>query len=276
MGAGTDTAADRQAQAPRLLADIGGTNARFALYRDGQIRHLKVLSCAGYDSLASAMADYLDQTGTGAGQRPCQATIAVACPVEGDRFKLTNLPWAVSAEATRASLGLDVLHVINDFTALALALPGLDDGGRRRVGDHEPDPSPPAGPAPLALIGPGTGLGVSGLVWGGQSWVPLASEGGHVTYGAAHPEEAELLGRIGARLRLDHVSAERLLSGPGLVNIHQALAELHGSGAPGAPPEPAEILASALAGDDALCVSTLETFCAALGTAAGNLALTLR
>jgi len=247
-----------------LVADVGGTNARFALVgADRQPFAEQILAGADFPDLAAAITAYLDTRGE---PRPRRAAVAVATPVTGDRIQFTNSPWSFSTETTRRQLGLEQLLILNDFTALALALPLLAPGERRQVGGGAAAPD-----APVALIGPGTGLGVSGLVWSGQRWIPLDTEGGHVTF-SAYDEREWAIGRILQR-RFGHVSPERLLSGPGLVNLYTALAELEGW--PAEALVPADVTERALAGSCRHCVEVLELFCGALGTAAGNLAITL-
>lgn len=249
---------------PDLVADIGGTNARFALVGANRQPYAEqILACADFPDLATAAAHYLQKV---AGPRPTQAAIAVATPITGDRVEFTNSAWSFSTEATRQALGLERLLILNDFTALALSLPLLVPDERRAVGNGEP-----VADAPIALIGPGTGLGVSGLVWSGEHWIPLQTEGGHVTFSPVDEREWKI-GRIMHR-QFGHVSPERLLSGPGLVNLYHALAELEGWS-----PEtltPADITDRALAGTCSHCREVVELFCGALGTAAGNLAITL-
>ena len=199
--------------------------------------------------------------------RPTQAALAVAMPIIGDQVKMTNYErWSFSIEATRRILGLEKLILLNDFTALALALPRLEQSELQQVGGGSA-----VAKATIGLIGPGTGLGVSGLVWAGDHWVPLTTEGGHVTLSPVTEQEWKIACIL--QQRFGHVSTERLLSGPGLVNLYQALAELEGR-----TPEdlqPPMITERALAGSCSLCRQTVEIFCAMLGTAAGNLAVTL-
>ncbi len=247
-----------------LVADIGGTNARFALIdANRQIYAEHSLTCADFSDLATAITAYLQARGE---PRPARAAIAVATPITGDWIQFTNSPWSFSTEATRRKLGLEQLLILNDFTALALALPLLGPDERRTVGRGTSITE-----APIGLIGPGTGLGVSGLVWSGHHWIPLETEGGHVTFSACDEREWAIY-RVLQR-RFDHVSPERLLSGPGLVNLYTALAELEGWSAEDL--VPADISDRALTGNCQHCVEVLELFCGMLGTAAGNLALTL-
>ncbi|MDQ2696653.1 MAG: glucokinase [Pseudomonadota bacterium] len=251
--------------AARLIADIGGTNARFALVGgDGAPHSEQVLACAAYPDPAAAMEHYLSQAG---GPRPRQAAIAVATPITGDRVKMTNHVWSFSLEETRRQLGFERLIAINDFTALAMALPHLKPADVHKVGRGEPVKT-----APIALLGPGTGLGVSGLVPAGERWIPLQGEGGHATFSPATDREMEILKIV--RQRFDHVSTERLVSGSlGFPNLYQAIATLHGVDP--TPLAPADIVEQAKSGASPVCVEVLETFCAMLGTAAGNLVLAL-
>ncbi|MDS4041038.1 MAG: glucokinase [Candidatus Competibacter sp.] len=247
-----------------LVADIGGTNARFArVDADGRPYAERSLPGADFPGLTAAAKAYLDATG---GSRPVRAAVAVATPVTGDWIQFTNSDWSFSIEAARRELGLERLTILNDFTALALALPLLGPDERRTVGGGAAAPE-----APIGLIGAGTGLGVSGLVWSGERWIPLQTEGGHVTFAAADEREWAI-GRILQR-RFGHVSPERLLSGPGLMNLHAALAELEGW--PAESLDPADITDRGLTGACPHCRDVLGLFCGALGAAAGNLALTL-
>jgi glucokinase len=251
---------------PRLLADIGGTNARFALETaPGILEKIEVLPGAEYPTLEAALRTYLQRVAaTGAVKH---AAIGIANPVTGDWVQMTNHHWGFSIESTRQAIGLDSLVVINDFTALALSLPHLPAAELRQVGGGVARPA-----AVLGLIGPGTGLGVSGLVPDGAGGhIALAGEGGHVSF--APFDERELAVWRFARERHDHVSAERLLSGPGLVLIHEALCHLAGEAYQ--PATAADITRRALAGEGVRCREAVDVFCAMLGGAAGNLALTL-
>ncbi len=249
---------------PRLVADIGGTNARFALETaPGVLEDVEVLPCAGFATLEAAMRSYLARV---AAHAVSHAAIGIANPVTGDWVQMTNHHWAFSIEATRQALGLASLVVINDFTALALSLPHLPADELVQVGGGEP-----VAGGPLALIGPGTGLGVSALIPHAGGYTPLSGEGGHVSFAPFDEREAAVW-RF-ARDRFGHVSAERLLSGPGLVLIYQALAALAGEDA--ADYSAADITERGLAGQCPRCRETLDAFCAMLGTASANLALTL-
>ena len=248
-----------------MVADIGGTNARFALC-DGPgalPRAAAVLACRDYPDLAAAIESYL---ATHPGARPSRACIAVAGPIGGDRNKLTNNAWAFSIDAVLRQIGLDRLLIVNDFTALALSIPSLETGDLVQVGGGTADPD-----AAIAVIGPGTGLGVAGLVPAAGHWITLPGEGGHIGFAPADRREAEILGLL--LRRFGRVSCERLISGPGLTVLHQALAEL--SGDAGAPLTPDKIVKRGLDGADPLCREALERFCALLGGVAGDVALVL-
>lgn len=250
---------------PRLLGDIGGTNARFALIHapGGTIEDIRTLSGADYPGPAEAIEAYLAQIGAA---RPVVAAIGIANPIEGDWIKMTNHTWAFSIEVVRQALGLARLSFINDFTALALSLPALPRADLVQVGGGTAETD-----AAIGVIGPGTGLGVSGLVPSPTGYMPLSGEGGHVTMVACTLEEQAVLNAVSRQF--PHVSAERLISGPGLVTLHDALAVVRGLPAPGlAAPE---ITEGALRGNDALALDSVNMFCAMLGTIAGNLALTL-
>lgn len=249
---------------PGLLGDVGGTHARFALLTGGTgagLRDELTFPSADFPDLASAMEAYLRATGAA----PRRAVVAVATPVLGDAVQFTNLPWRFSTEATRRRLGLDSLRLVNDFAALALGLPGLAEHERRQVGGGAPE----AG-RPLALLGAGTGLGVSGLVPHPGGWSVIEGEGGHVSFAPADDREAALLQWL--RGRHGHVSAERLASGPGLSAILQGLRTLDGVDAPVTAPE--AVTEGARRGE-ARCAEAVEIFCRVLGTVASDLCLTL-
>ena len=254
---------------PRLLADVGGTNARFALETaPGRIEAIAVLPCKAYPSFVDAVRAYLNGPVVAAAGGPVlrHAAIAIANPVAGDQVRMTNHDWQFSIEAARCALGLDTLLVVNDFEALAMALPSLAPDQKRQVGAG----TVRAGSA-IGLLGAGTGLGVSGLLPCAGNWIALSAEGGHVTFAPSDEREMDIL-RF-AWKSLPHVSAERLLSGVGLELIYRALAERTGKVTPAlAAPE---ISRRALAGECAICDETIECFCMMLGTIAANLAVTL-
>lgn len=251
----------------RLIADIGGTNARFALL-DGRTWHDEiVLACADYPDVVSAIEHYLGSVGAASGAtRPTEAAIAIAGPITGDIVRMTNHVWQFSAARTRQSLGWRRFILVNDFTALAMAIRHLPPDELQQVGGGQAVPD-----ASLALLGPGTGLGVSGLIPAGEHWIPLQGEGGHVTLSVTNEREMAALQQL--RQRFTHVSAERVISGPGLVNLYDAVCALEG-----VVPQvltPPEITRRAREGSCRLCLEALSMFCALLGTLAGNLVLTL-
>lgn len=250
----------------RLLADVGGTNARLA-WQDGQgapIEHIRVLPVAEHDSLQAAIRVYLGDLG----HQPAAAAIAMANPITGDLVSMTNHDWSFSQAALREELGLTTLRVLNDFTALALALPHLPAHDLRQVGGTEAVPG-----AAMALLGAGTGLGVSGLLPDGAGgWVPIAGEGGHVTLPAATARERLVMDALVRRH--GHASAERVASGTGLLETCQILCEADGADA-AAFTSAAAVTEAALQVAHPQALEALQIFCAVLGAVAGNLALTL-
>lgn len=216
-----------------------------------------MLAGADHGGLPEAVAAYLaDHAG---GVLPGAACIAIAGPVEGDRYHLTNAGWTGSAR----ELGIPNVWLLNDFEALAASLPHLGGGDLVALGGPEPSRGV------KAVLGPGTGLGVGGLVPAGDDWVPLPCEGGHVTMPVRDELDREILRALRAD-GLEYPVAEHLLSGPGLSRLHRALALVRGVDAPRLPA--ADVVARM---DDSLCAETVEVFCGMLGTFAGNVALTL-
>lgn len=255
----------KRAHVPRLIGDVGATNARFALVgANKEVGHVRILACEDYGTIGGAITAYFADEPIARAAR--QGALAVASPVDGDKVAMTNHPWSFSIAALRRQFGLDRLIVINDFTANALAIPHLPADSRMTVGRG----MPVAG-MPIGVLGPGTGLGVSGIVPSPGGWTPLSGEGGHVSLPAGDDRESAVLGLL--RRRFGHVSAERALSGQGLVNLYQALGELAGvrTGALA----PTQITDPDVAATDPLARDALAMFCAMLGTVAGDLALTL-
>ncbi|MFN0163062.1 MAG: glucokinase [Burkholderiales bacterium] len=252
-------------EAPCLVADVGGTHARFALAVPGERIAAPdlVVDCASHTTIEAAIEVFLDSHGV----RPQAACLAVAGPVNGDQVSLTNGPWRFSTRELRHHLGLDRLLVINDFAALARGLPALGAaetvaigavGGRRNAG------------LPMAVLGPGTGLGIAGLVPGPAGPSVVAGEGGHAGFAPRDDLEDELLKRL--RRDRGHVSNEMLLSGPGVLSLYRALAEVRGVAPRCA--TPAEVSTHGLGDGDLLAREALEVFCAVLGSVAGDVALT--
>lgn len=247
-----------------ILADIGGTNARFARLRDGRIGARRQIRVADHPSLNAALRAYLTEWDSG--PAPTHMAVAAAGPVTGGKVILTNFPWRISASALRASFRLRDVVLVNDFAAIAQAVPRLAPAHTVAIGRGRGMPE-----APIAILGPGTGLGVAGLVPGPGGPQALVTEGGHVTMAPSDSRESKILAHL--RGRFGHVSAERVLSGDGLVNLYQAIAALDDR--PIETLSPAQITEKAVAKSCRTCAATLSTFCAMLGTVAGNLALTL-
>jgi glucokinase len=251
---------------PRLLGDIGGTHARWAWQPDAGsgVQDVSVRPCAANASLFDSAAAYLAEHGH---PQPVWVGIGIATAVTSDHVQMTNHAWGFSIAALKRALGVERCLVINDFTALAMSLTALGAADLRTVGAGQAVPG-----ATVALLGPGTGLGVSGLVPQlGGGWSAISGEGGHLTLAASDDHEAALIGVL--RQRFGHVSAERVLSGSGLVNLYGALCRLGGQAERAL--QPSDVTAAALDGSDALCVQALQQFTAFLGNVAGNLALTL-
>ena len=252
---------------PRLMGDVGGTNARFAVQEAPGAPPTQVVTYPSveYATIADALKAYVAQL---ACPRPLQAAIGIANPIVGDRVQMTNFHWSFSIEAVRKELGFDRLLLINDFTALALSLTMLQPEHLRRIGTGgTADPKGAVG-----LIGPGTGLGVSGLLHDTSGHtVPLQGEGGHVSLAPGNAREDKVVAAL--RDKFGHASAERALSGMGLVNLYEALCSIDGAAAKAL--DPAGVTGAATAGSDPRCVEAVEIFFAFLGSVAGNLALTL-
>ncbi|HZD89732.1 MAG TPA: glucokinase, partial [Pseudolabrys sp.] len=247
-------------------ADIGATNTRLALVEPGgAASRIRVFATDESPDLGDMIETYL--AAETLDTRPVAAVLAIAAPVTGDEITLTNFPWTFSIHDLRERLGLKQLRVINDFVANAYALPHLGPDDCTQVGGG----SAVAG-APCGVLGPGSGLGVSALVPAdGGPAVPIRGEGGHVTMAPANAHEAAVLDLM--RRRFDHVSAERVLSGPGILNLYNALCEL--AGEPQEQFTPAQITDARTGEEHPRAREATEMFCAMLGTIAGNLALTL-
>ena len=258
---------------PRLIADIGGTYARFVLeVAPGRFEQAASLRCAEHADFHAAVTSYLQGLKSGADpefprSRPLHAAVAIANPVEGDEVRMTNYHWQFSIEQMRDRLQLETLVVVNDFTALAMAVPRLAVQDKRQVGGGQAREGSVVG-----VLGAGSGLGVSGLIPADKGWVALGTEGGHTSFAPHDEREIAILRH--AWQQFPHVSFERLLSGPGLELIHRALAAEAGKKEVPALQAP-EITRRGLDGSDALCAEAIEVFCAMLGTAASNLAVSL-
>ncbi len=250
---------------PRLLGDIGGTNARFAWQESAgaALTNLVTLLGRDYTTIDAAVQSYL----TTIGKHPRWAAFGIANPITGDFIKMTNHHWSFSIQQLQSSLDFEELVVVNDFTALALSLPKLRATDVRQIGRGLAVPD-----GPIAVIGPGTGLGVSGLLCGEDGTrIPIEGEGGHVTLAVHDKLEFDVIQFL--QKRFSHVSAERVLSGPGLVNIYEALCAL--SGQKTIYENSAQIVQGVQNQKDPIGAQTLQLFFGFLGSTAGNLALTL-
>lgn len=245
-----------------LVADIGGTNARFAVADLAalDVTNVRKVPTADHASLAEAIKCYLKDTG----ERVAHAGIAVAAPLLEDTVKLTNAPWVFARSTLAREAGLEAAHVFNDFEALALSLPHLKPEDLHRLGGTTPIEQ-----APKAVLGPGTGLGVAGLVWSASGWVAVPGEGGHLTLAAENERELSLIERM--RKGLDRLSVERAVSGPGLAELYHAVAASRGLSE--APLSPAEIERHALSGEDEMAEEALDIFVNWFGRFAGDVAL---
>jgi len=250
---------------PRIVGDIGGTHARFAMQvaQGKPITEPLALPSSDFAGPAEAIQHYLELTGL---PHPRWAGLAIATAISGDMLAMTNNGWTFSIKAVRDKLGLAHLRMLNDFTALALALPKLKPADLVQIGTGKAE----AGKA-IGLLGPGTGLGVSGLLPCAQGYSAIEGEGGHMTMPAFNVREAELIALAGKRF--PHVSAERLLSGPGLMMLYEVIAE--SAGAPNEKLQADEISKRGIAGSCPVCRETMDTFCAMLGTVAADVALVL-
>jgi glucokinase len=249
----------------RLIGDIGGTNARFAIAEDGKYGELRHIEVDKYPSLQDALADYLKSLPQ-AERTGLDGVLDIAGPVLGDRISLTNQSWSFSIKELKQSLGLASLTVVNDFAATARAIPHLTAQQKVAIG-----PSIANAHGNIGVIGPGTGLGMSSLIPHGGDWTLVAGEGGHATLAASTAEEFAIIQMLWKRW--NHVSAERVLSGAGLVNLYEALCAIRGI-----EPlmlQPADVTRRAMDKSDEICVRAFSHFCEFLGSVAGDLALTV-
>ncbi|PYE87612.1 glucokinase [Phyllobacterium leguminum] len=249
---------------PILVGDIGGTNARFAILVDSyaEPKQFPILQTADYATIDEAIQSaVLDHTSI----QPRSAVLAIAGPVDGDEIGLTNCPWVLKPKQMMETLGLEDITVLNDFEAQALAVTSLEAEYLEQIGGGASEPN-----GGRVVLGPGTGLGVAGLIRTRQTWVPVPGEGGHVDFGPRTKRDFEIfphLERIGGR-----ISAEQLLCGRGLQNIYRAVCKTDGVAA--TLTTPAEITAAALDGSSAQAKETLQLFVVYLGRLAGDFALT--
>lgn len=251
---------------PALVADIGGTNARFAMVgRDGSLGETLQFAHASFATVEDALTErVLPQLS----EPPQSAFFALAGAVGGEQVKLTNSPWRIAPRSLMQSYGFRQVTLFNDFEALAFSLPdlGADDYDVISEGIAQPD-------APAVVIGPGTGLGVAALHRADGQWVPIATEGGHRGLGPESPDEVELWKALW-RSQTERVSAETVLSGRGIVRIYNAVAEVRGVAARLA--TPAEVSSAGLNGTDAVATEALQFFMRNLGRFVADCALLFR
>lgn len=263
MVRGSDRVASREGHGMtcRLLADVGGTRTRFALLDGEGLGAIESVPTGAYSSAVDAFRHFLN--GLAEGRVVEEAVIAAAGPVSGGRCKLTNASWVLESEQLQRQLSLRDVTLVNDLAALAWGVPDLTDGDVVAIGEGYCDPG-----SPVVLLAPGTGMGVACYIPGAEGSHVLSSEGGHATLAAGDAAEASVIESL--RRRFDHVSAERVLSGGGLVNLYQALG---GRGGRADAVTPEEIVRGALQGDDRQAGDAVGMFCGFLGSFAGDLAL---
>jgi len=244
----------------RLLADIGGTNTRCAILAepDGPPVRAHSFANAGHTGPGALLRAYIDALP--AALHPSSGTFAVAAPIHNGQARMINIDWTLNVTGLREELDLETVELLNDFEALAYALPSLGEDDLATTGGGTSQPG-----APKIVLGPGTGLGVATLVHVGGAWHAIAGEGGHVTLAAADKREESVI--RAARDRLGHCSAERLVSGPGLTLLHECL---HGE-----PEVEANELGRRADHDDGAAAETFEYFFRLLGTVASNTAVTV-
>jgi glucokinase len=262
-----DQTADRGrvVSASALVADIGGTNARFAMVDldDLVVPNFETYPCANFGSLAEAASAFVKNTGA----KPSAAAFGIAGPVTGNRGVITNLSWTMTTDELAAATGAKSALLVNDFEALALSVQLMSAPDLRQLGG-----GPAVERATKGVVGPGTGLGVGGLVWSASRWMPIPGEGGHTSFAAETVEEMQLLSAVAPQF--EHFSNERVVSGPGLVNLYICFSARHGvtlKERVGAN----EITRRALANEDPVATETLDFFVKALGRIAGDTALML-
>jgi glucokinase len=252
-----------------LVADIGGTNARFSAVLEGQLESEYVFhhSVEEYPQFAGLIGGLLQEIAKATGWNcpPVSACFAVACPADAEVIAFTNSHWQFTKSSLKQALGCDNLSVINDFEAVAHGITELGSEDLVQVGGQAPIANKAIG-----ILGPGTGLGVAGLVHHNDSYHVLDTEGGHADYAPIDEVQSAVVNRL--RETYGRVSLERLLSGNGLLNIYTALCGIEDTEVIFT--TPAEVVAGGLDSSDQRALQTLNIFCEGMGSAAGNLALT--
>lgn len=245
-----------------VLADVGGTNVRFAITRDGALGPITHLRVADYPQFSDALATFLEGQAQPASVR--RAVFGAAGFIEGGRCALTNNPWVVSASELRDRFGFSQVQIVNDFEAIAWSLPRLTSIDLQRIGGQGAKLG-----APMVVLGPGTGLGLAAYLHTRDGGLVVSGEGGHASLASSSLREDAIVARL--RSQYGHASAERVLSGDGLKNIYHAIAALDAVSVPER--SAAEITQSALDGSCPTSRSAVDAFCSFLGSVAGNLAL---
>jgi glucokinase len=246
-----------------LLADIGGTNARFALLRDGEIGPVEHVKVADYPTVIDAVTAFLLRLGVA--RPPGAAIFGIAGLITNNRVTLTNSVWTIDAAQLREVVGFETVRLLNDFEAMAWSLPALAASDLFALGEQRP-----ALDAPMLVVGPGTGFGASCFIRQGATSYAVVTEAGHATLPATSERQQRVIEQM--RRRFDHVSIERALSGSGLENLYEALAAADGIGVPSR--DAASITKTALDGSCSASRAALDMFCCLLGAVCGNLALT--
>jgi glucokinase len=255
-------------QVTNLVADIGGTNIRLAITKNNDLTEIVSYQCANFDSLLDVIRHYLKEKSL---TNACiNACLAIACPTDDDLISMTNLPWEFSQKQLKKDLSLNKLILINDYTAIAMAIPLLTDEQKIKVGEGKAIEK-----QPIAVCGPGTGLGVANLINIEDRWHCVGGEGGHVDFAPVDDLDIKIIQHL--KLTKERVSYEQLLSGYGLAQIYQALVEINSpdSSTPtGDELTAKDISTRALQKSCPICQQALSQFCKVLGSFAGNLALT--
>lgn len=248
---------------PVLIADIGGTNARFGLLNDAlsDIKPFPVVKTGNFANPMDAIQDtVLNHTAA----YPRAAILAVAGPVHGQTISLTNGPWTVEPKRLIEEFGFEVVVVLNDFEALALALPAMAGPDIEQIGSGRLDPH-----GTKLVVGPGTGLGAAALIFTRDTWVPLPGEGGHIDFGPVTDLDFDIWRAM--EPTNGRISAETFLSGPGIMRLYRALSILNRQ--PATYTRAAEVTRAALEKTDAIALETLDLFCSYLGRFAGDMAM---
>lgn len=248
-----------------IVADIGGTNLRIGISeQSSKVSQLEVYRCGNYQSLSDILEHYIQEKGLLG--KVINMCLAIACPVDNDLISMTNLPWKFKKSELKESLKLNSLVMINDYTAIAHAVPMLDDHQKVKIGGGDTVPF-----QPISICGPGTGLGVANIVFHNKENISIDGEGGHVDFAPTDAIEIAVLSFL--LTKYEHVSYEQLLSGLGIEQIYQALCHINNHQEQGFSAE--QISEKAINNSCELCQQTMTLFCKILGSFAGNLALTL-